>query len=894
MSHDAPERVTATAAGEPAGFLGLASTTPMMRQYAATKAEAGDALLLFRMGDFYELFFDDARDAARLLGLTLTSREKGPNAIPMAGFPYHSLDMHLAKLLHAGRRVAVCEQVEDPKLAVGLVRREITRIVTSGTLTDDALLDPRQSNHLIALALEACDRQSQRFGAAWIDLSTGRITCAELDERGVAEEFARLEPSECLLPAAVAPPERLFAGATRPTVSFRPQWNFSPINSREILRRHFGVATFAGFGIADDSTALMAAGALLAYLQETQRTDLRHISRLEPFDRDQVMTLDPVTRRSLELTRTLRENQREGTLLDAIDQTTTAAGARCLADWLNRPLRDVDAVHARQAALAEWKDDPASRRELRELLGQSYDVERLVSRISTGRTNPRDLAALRATLRLLPAIKARLAARQSLTNAEIEQRTQLFADLRGRLEQMLVDDPPFLVREGGIIRPGCHAELDQLRDTAQGGKQWMAALQHSEAERTGISNLKVGFNRVFGFFIEVPNTGRNRVPADYHRRQTLKNAERYITPELKEHEQKVLTAEERARNLEYELFSELRDAAAAQTVALQQLATALAELDCLLGLAELAARRQYVRPTIVEGKQLSVEAGRHPVLEVVLPVGRFVPNDTHLTDDERFLLITGPNMAGKSTYIRQVALITLLAQMGSFVPASAATIGLVDRIFTRVGASDELSRGQSTFMVEMTETANILNNATDRSLVILDEIGRGTSTYDGVSLAWAVAEHLHDVTGCRTLFATHYHELIELHRTLPALRNCNVAVREWQSEVVFLHQITPGGADRSYGIHVAQLAGLPRSVLERAQHILERLEQDPFGEQAADRASRPRKHRRAYHQLSLFPMSASHSILDELQSLDLGTLSAQEVVEHVNRWKAQLADEERR
>jgi DNA mismatch repair protein MutS len=862
----------------------------MMRQYAATKAEAGDALLLFRMGDFYELFFDDAKAAAQLLGLALTSREKGPNAIPMAGFPHHSLDMHLARLLRAGKRVAICEQVEDAKHAVGLVKREITRIVTPGTLTDDTLLDPRRNNFLAAVALGATQDPRARLGVAWTDLSSGRLLCADWTAVELDEELARLEPTECLIPEGTTPGPGWSGHTNAPVVTFRPNWTFQSANARTLLARHFKVATFTGFGVDDDSPSVSAAGALLAYLQETQRTGLAHISRLEPYDRGALMILDPVTRRSLELTRAMRDNGRDGTLFAALDDTVTAAGARCLADWIHQPLRDPQAIRYRQAAVAEWKDDPASRRELRELLRRSFDIERLVSRIGTGRTSPRDLGALRTTLRLLPAVKARLAARVAAANADLEERLDILAELRQQLEMTLVDDPPLSSRDGGIIRDGTHTELDELRETARGGKRWIAELQRTEIQRSGIANLKVGFNKVFGYYIEVPNSSRNKVPGHYHRKQTLKNAERYVTPELKEHEQKVLTAQDRADELEFELFCRLRDAVAQYTLRLQELARALAQLDCLAGLAELASRRQYVRPAITDTMELNIEAGRHPVLETVLPPGRFVPNDALLCEDERFLLITGPNMAGKSTYIRQVALITLMAQIGSFVPATSATIGVVDRIFTRVGANDELARGQSTFMVEMAETANILHNATGRSLVILDEIGRGTSTYDGVSLAWAIAERLHDVVGCRTLFATHYHELIELQPTLAAMRNYNAAVREWQNDVVFLHQILPGGADRSYGIHVAQLAGVPREVLQRAQQILERLEQDPFGERDG-RLGRPRKHRRTYHQLSLFPNPPADPVISELRQLDLTRLTPQEALAQVARWRQQLEGE---
>ncbi|QDU60049.1 DNA mismatch repair protein MutS [Planctomycetes bacterium Pan216] len=866
--------------------------TPMMRQYLDTKEQVGDALLLFRMGDFYELFQDDAEEAARILGITLTSRDKGTNATPMAGFPYHALNQHLGKLLAAGRRVAICDQVEDPKQATGLVKREVTQIITPGTLTDDALLDPRTANYLVTLAAAP---RGKPAGMAWLDVSTGRLTVADVANDFLAEELSRIEPSECLVPEENPFPAEVLLAVSNAVVTRRPPWTFARQNATDLLQRHFGVTSFAGFGVADDASSLLAAGALLQYVMETQRADLKHIARLIPYDRGRVMILDATTRRSLELTRTLRENKREGSLLATIDRTTTAAGARCLGDWLSHPLLDVEAIRYRQSAVAEWKDDPSSRSRLRELLRQTYDVERLAARVSTGRTSPRDLACLRSTLRWLPEIKAKLTGRQSRYNADLDENLSLFPELRARLEETLVDEPPIQLRDGSIIRDGYHAELDELRQIAAGGKQWIADFQRREAERAGIPTLKVGFNKVFGYYVEISNAHRDKIPEDFQRKQTLKNAERYITPELKEYEQKVLGAEERAKSLEYELFQRLRDEVSSQTIELQRLAQLLAELDTLLSLAELASSRQYVRPQVTEGSDLDIKGGRHPVLDVTMPAGRFIPNETRLDaeGETRLMLITGPNMAGKSTYIRQVALVTLLAQVGSFVPADSATIGVADRIFTRVGASDELGRGQSTFMVEMIETANILNNATAKSLVILDEIGRGTSTYDGVSLAWAIAEYLHDRTRCRTLFATHYHELIQLEETMAGLGNYNVAVREWKDEIIFLHQIVEGGADRSYGIHVAKLAGVPEEVLRRSQAILDQLERDPFGEQLhTPPQGQPTKHRRSYHQLSLFPTITAHPVLDQLRIVDSEELSEAEALALLRKLKAELAGDD--
>jgi DNA mismatch repair protein MutS len=795
------------------------SLTPMMQQYREAKERHPGMLLLFRMGDFYELFDADAEVAARVLGLTLTSRDK---TVPMAGFPHHALENYLGKLLHAGHRVAICDQVEDPALARGLVRREVTRVVTPGTLTEDDLLDPRQSNHLVAVA-----PRGPLLGLSWVELSTGQFHAADIPWPRLADELGRLAPSECLYAEGdpVRLLDRLREAAPTMTLTSRPDWTFDPATARAALFHHFSITTLAGFGFEDDQPCLVAAGALLLYLQETLKASLAHLSRLRPYRQSQFLFLDEVTRRSLELTRTLRDGEREGSLLSMLDRTVTPMGARLLQEWLIAPLATRAPIEARLDAVAELKDEHALRQELRASLGEAADLQRLTARVSTGRASPRDLAAVCRTLRLLPRTKAKVTARRAALLCDLESRLELCPDLREALEETLVDDPPLSPREGGIIRRGYDAALDELHATAKGGKDWMARFQAQEITRTGIPSLKVGFNQVFGYYIEITHTHVSKIPSDYQRKQTLKNAERYITPELKEYEEKVLTAEEKIFEREYELFVALRDRVAAQTSRLLQTADVLATLDVLAGLAELAASRQYCRPTLSDELVLEVTDGRHPVLDQLLPPGTFVPNDASLGPDAGMvLLITGPNMAGKSVFIRQVALLTLLAQMGSFVPARSARIGLADRIFTRVGASDELSRAQSTFMVEMTEAANILNNASARSLVILDEIGRGTSTYDGVSLAWAITEYLHDQVGCRALFATHYHELAQLAEKLPALRNYNVLVQEYQDEIIFLHKIAPGSADKSYGIHVARLAGVPEEVLNRAKDVLAELE----------------------------------------------------------------------
>ncbi|MDZ4659418.1 MAG: DNA mismatch repair protein MutS, partial [Bythopirellula sp.] len=804
------------------------SATPMMQQYHEAKQAAGDALLLFRMGDFYELFFEDAKTAARILGLSLTSRDKGENPTPMAGFPHHQLDSYLAKIIAAGMRAAVCEQIEDPRQAKGIVKRAVTRVVSRGTVTDDVLLNPQESNFLLAIAQQT---PSEVCGLAWIDVSTGRFEAAVIPSDKLGDELARVAPVELLVSEAA--PQLPTIWTEGRLVTRRPPWSFGHKAAEAALTKHFGTQSLEGFGFGDeDGPALAAAGAVLDYLCETQKTSLAHIDSLSPYRLGTRLEIDQATRRSLEISQCLRDGRREGSLLGVVDRTVTAMGARMLGDWFANPLTDPAPINARLDAVGELVAHPTVTAELRDELRSIYDIQRLLARVTTARATPRDLCFLARTLRCLPKVKAKLTGRSSARLTQLEARIDLCPDIRGKLEAALAEDCPLNPREGGFIREGFHGELDEQRDLMRGGKKWMAEYQARAITESGIPSVKIGFNKVFGYYLEVTHTHRDKVPANFIRKQTLKNCERYITPELKEHEEKVLAAEERAFDLEYELFIELRELVAGAARRLQGTADALAELDVLASLADLARARNYVRPTITDNPMLDIVEGRHPVLDIIEAEGTFVPNsvscaayDSALrTPHSAILLITGPNMAGKSTYIRQVALLTLLAQVGSFVPAKSATIGIADRIFARVGASDDLARGRSTFMVEMTETARILNTATNRSLVILDEIGRGTSTYDGLSLAWAVVEYLHDRIGCRTLFATHYHELTDLEDSLPGVSNLNVAVEEWQGQVVFLHKIVAGAADKSYGIHVAQLAGVPREVNERAEEILKQLE----------------------------------------------------------------------
>jgi DNA mismatch repair protein MutS len=897
---------------------GDAKLTPMMQRYQEVKAETPGTLLLFRMGDFYELFYEDAQVAAKVLGLTLTSRDKGSaNPVAMAGFPYHALEGYLQKLIAAGHRAAICDQVEDPRTAKGMVRREVTRIVTPGTLTDEALLDPKSSNYVAAIA-----PQKSGIGLAWLELSTGRFQCQalSLEQRPLAgrgaqetslllDELNRIQPAECLVPEGATSHPHLSTLRTHPPtlLTERPAWSFAAKACCARLLKHFQTQSLEGFDLEADSPAVTAAGALLEYVQETQRSALGHITRLEPFRRGSAMLIDEATRRSLELTRTQRDGDRKGSLLDVIDDTVTPMGARLLAEWLATPLTDPAAINQRLDAVEELAGDTKLVRDVRQQLETAYDLQRLAGRVATLRASPRDLGSLAATLTLLPRLKARLAERSSELLQRLESRLDLCPEVRSDIESALADDPPVVTTEGGMIRSGYHTDLDELRDLARGGKQWIAQYQASQIERTGIPSMKVGFNKVFGYYLEVTAVHYSKVPDDYIRKQTLKDKERFITPELKEYEEKVLRAEERAIALEQELFDALKDRVSQQTRRLQQTAETLATIDVLAALAMLAVNQRYCRPVLTNDPMLDIRESRHPVLDRLQPSGEFVPNDIILgssvecpmssvnesTDTEpstlgsqhSIALITGPNMAGKSTYIRQAALLTVMAQMGSFVPAASATIGVADRVFARVGASDELSKGHSTFMVEMTETARILNAATESSLVILDEIGRGTSTYDGISLAWAITEYLHDEVRCRTLFATHYHELTELPQTLKRVANWNVAVREAKGEVIFLHRIVPGAADRSYGIHVARLAGVPRSVTDRAGVILNTLEADHH-----DKQGRPtvpaRQSAGDAKQMSLFGPD-SHPLLDELKGLNLDDMTPLQAMQELARLRQQ-------
>ncbi|MCC9641159.1 DNA mismatch repair protein MutS [Rhodopirellula sp. JC740] len=880
--------------------------TPMMRQYHEAKEACGDALLFFRMGDFYELFLDDAKVAAGILGLTLTSRDKdSENPTAMAGFPHHQLDQYLQKLIRAGYRAAVCEQVEDPKAAKGLVRREITRVVSAGTLTDEGLLDPKEPNYLAAVfapsqkAREKAQKLAAKtndpaggdyVGIAWAELSSGRFEAGVFPRARLDDELARVGPAEVLHceDDATIHPDTTATWSWTP----RPAWSYAAADAEKSLCKQLAVANLEGLGFEENGDlAIRAAGAVLCYLKETQRGSLDHFRSLTCHNRSPVLQIDAATRRSLEITRTMRSGSREGALLGVIDRTVTPMGSRLLADHLAAPLIDVDAITYRAEAVEEFVRNHNLRGDVRSILADTYDLTRLLARVATGRTGPRDLKQIAVTLRGLPSLKARLTERDSECLTCLESQLHLCPELCEQLESALEDDCPLSLADGNFIREGFDSELDTLRELARGGKQWIAEYQQRQMDETGIPNLKVGYNRVFGYYLEVSNAHKDKIPDDFIRKQTLKNCERYITPELKEYEEKVLAADEKASSREQMLFTLLRENTHKHLGVLQEVAGSIAMIDVVAALAEVAAQHHWVRPKLTDDSVLRIEGGRHPVLDVTMSQGEFVPNDCQQSPETgMILLITGPNMAGKSTYIRQVALITLLAQTGSFVPATSAEIGIADRIFARVGASDELSRGQSTFMVEMVETARILNTASSRSLVILDEIGRGTSTYDGLSLAWAITEHLHEQIGARTLFATHYHELAALQETLPRVANLSVAVKEWQDEVVFLHRIVPGSADKSYGIQVARLAGIPVEVNERAKDVLAQLEADHRDSLDRPTISAPNASTKGSgdtYQLTLFGY-ADHPLIQEIETIDIDSMSPIQAWQYLQEAKAKL------
>jgi len=831
----------------------MSESTPMMAQYRRIRAELPpDTILFFRLGDFYEMFFDDAKTASQILDIALTKRQN----TPMCGVPFHSSELYLAKLIRAGLKVAICDQMEDPSAAKGIVRREVTRVVTPGTVLEDHVLESRRNNYLAGLCAEG-----GRYGLAFLDLSTGAFWIEEAGgASAVQQHLARYAPAECVVPEPLRddPAVRAFFPAGGgPVLTAHDEWTFEADAAADLLTRHFKVHSLDGFGVRECPLGLRAAGAVLHYVSTALRRAVDHVRSVRVKHERDYMLLDETTLRNLDLVEAPGA-ARGATLLAVLDTTRTPMGARLMRDWLTRPLLDVRAIGARHDAVGLLARERRALADLREAFAGIKDLERLIARLNAGTGNARDARGLGRSLAGVPSVKALLASLgASPLLAALDAELHPLPALVALIERALVDEPPAPVKEGGLFKPGYHAELDELRDAASKGRQWLLEYQQREQERTGITSLKVRHNSVFGYYIEVTKANLDRVPADYIRKQTIANGERYITPELKEYEHKIMGAQEKSIALEYELFLALREQLVAETAAIQQTAAAIAQLDVLCALADRALALQYVRPAMSDGTGLYIKDGRHPVVESLPGADRFVPNDAKLDGrDNQLILITGPNMAGKSTYIRQVALLVVMAQAGSFVPASLAEIGVVDRVFTRVGASDDLSRGRSTFMVEMQETANILNNATARSLIVLDEIGRGTSTFDGISIAWAVAEYLHNnaQVKAKTLFATHYHELTDLALTLPGVKNYNVLVRESGDRIAFLRRIVPGAADKSYGIQVARLAGLPADVIARAREILHNLEEGEFEETGQPKLARRygKKNAPNPNQLSLF------------------------------------------
>ena len=850
----------------------MSKVTPMIQQYLEIKESYQDAILFYRMGDFYEMFFEDAVVASKDLEITLTSRDKqAKDPIPMCGVPHHAADTYIAKLLEKGHKVALCEQVEDPRDAKGLVRREVVKVATPGTVLDS--LDSKSPNYLAAVYLD-----EGKCGLAFLDLSTADFRMTQTESlQWLLEELGRIEPRELLVPEnGELDPNWWHQQVHECTVQVLEQPAFDVSRANKRLLDQFQVHSLEGFGVRGLPLAVRAAGAVLDYVQRTQRQTAEHIRRVIPYHRTDYMIIDEVTARHLELFRSWHQSGRKGTLFELLDRTVTAMGGRLLRSWIQYPLIQVEAIELRQDAIACLRDHEAIRTQLRQELEGVYDLERLNSRVAMGSASPRDLTGLRKSLQSLPRLKYLLGNLEDRTLTALNDRLDPLEDLSLLLQEALVDSPPPSLVEGGVVRPGYDEDLDRLLSISRDAKKWIARLEADERRETGIGSLKVGYNKVFGYYLEVSRSNLGSVPDRYIRKQTLVNAERYITEELKDYEIQVLSADERRIRLEEELFLSLRSEVASKGERIQTTAAAVAELDVFSALAEVCNHRNYCQPQVDEGSEISIEEGRHPVVEAALPQGGFVPNDLHMDNvADQVIIITGPNMAGKSTILRQLALTVLMAQIGVPVPASAARIGVVDRVFTRVGATDELTRGRSTFMVEMQETAHILHQATERSLVILDEIGRGTSTFDGLSIAWAVVEFLHDWQGrgVKTLFATHYHELTDLAATETRVKNMNVAVKEWGDKIIFLRKLVEGGTNRSYGIQVARLAGLPTEVVQRAKKVLHHLEQETTNVEGLPRLARSSADRRSDElQLSLF-QQPDHRLRRRLQSLELDQIT---------------------
>ena len=868
-----------------------AAKTPLMEQYLGIKKNHKDAVLFFRMGDFYEMFFEDAKIGSKVMGITLTSRAHGKAAeVPLAGFPHHALDGYLAKMIKAGYRVAICEQVEDPKLAKTIVKRKVTEIVSPGTAVTDDLLETKQNNYLISIYLG-----SHNFGLAQIDVSTGQFQVGEFPLSGLKEHIALINPAELLLCEEQVDQVHLSLENTHNiTITKREDWTFHFDYAYDNLKEHFETLTLKGFGIEELRLGICAAGAVLAYLKENRGEKLVHINNLSRYSDDEIMLIDSTTRRNLELLQPMNSYVKNGTLLSILDRTLTPMGARLFVNWLASPLNSLKKIVRRHDAVQELTEDQGKREAVRDMLRKVGDLERLLAKFATGRANGRDAKAVQNALALAGHIIVALGAAKAEHLLQIKDGLDPLNDLVATIQNAIVENPPLSITDGGIIKRGYDEELDKLKEIAYSGKDWIARLQTSERERTGIASLKVNYNKVFGYYIEVTKPNLAKVPQHYIRKQTLVNAERFVTQDLKEYEEKIVGAEEKMASIEYEIFGVVRQSILGNTQQIQKNARLIAQLDCLASLADIAIENSYVRPDINDGDAIDIKDGRHPVVEKLLPPGEpFVANDVKIDNqNEQVHIITGPNMAGKSTFLRQVGLIVIMAQMGGFVPARSAVIGLVDRVFTRVGASDNLAAGESTFLTEMNETANILNNATTRSLILLDEIGRGTSTFDGLSIAWSVAEYIHNNAklAAKTIFATHYHELTELEMVLPRVRNYNVAVREWGDHIVFLRKIVSGGCDHSYGIQVAKLAGLPETVIKRAKEVLHNLEAETLNASDEPRIAQHVSGRDEHpQQMSLFE-ELENSLRQELREINPDELTPIEALNKLDELK-QLVEE---
>jgi DNA mismatch repair protein MutS len=865
--------------------------TPLMTQYMKIKESHPDTILLFRVGDFFETFDEDAKTASKVLGITLTKRANGAaGEVPLAGFPHHAIDTYLPKLVRAGFRVAICEQVENPKFAKGIVKREVVEVVTPGVAFSDKLLDHKKNNYLLSIVLK-----EEVAGISFCDISTGEFSVYEVPAKNLKQQIELISPSEILIQKKHKDEFNFMFGnsVNQIRITKIDDWVFNPEYARELLLNHFKTVNLKGFGIDKLLTGMIAAGCILHYLQETQKANLTHLNKVSVYNPSDFMALDFATKRNLEIIFSMQDGSRDGTLFGILDKTQTAMGGRLLKKWISAPLKRLEPILTRQAAVEELFNKKDIRRKLFEALNEIGDLERLISKICTGRANPRELISLKSSLKKLPTIIDLLENCSSEPLISLINKINPLEQLVNKLDTSLVDNPPLNLADGGVIRNGYSPELDEIRDISFNGKDWIAKLQKTERERSGISSLKVSYNKIFGYYIEISHANKDKVPADYIRKQTLVNSERFITPELKDYEEKVLNAEEKIYELESQLFNELRLLAASEAETIQNNARMIAILDCYVSFAICADEYNYVKPLVNQSDLLDIKAGRHPVVERILSPGeKYTPNNCLLDNNEdQIIILTGPNMAGKSVYLRQIGLIVLLAQIGSFVPAKEATIGLIDRIFTRVGASDNISAGESTFLVEMQEAANIINNATSKSLILLDEIGRGTSTFDGLSIAWSITEFLHENSeiAAKTLFATHYHELNEMADIFPRIKNYKVEVREYDDKVIFLHKVNPGKADHSYGIQVAQMAGLPKFITERAKEILFNLEAKELTPYELKREKLSKLKQPKVDQFNLFEVK-DDALRSEIEDIEINSLTPIDALNKLNELKKKVAD----